>query len=130
MLTFLPITSAAVQPNSRSAAVLNDCIIPRSSITTMASGTVSRIDFRCASRESASSVLATRRWRVRYSCSPPQLMPSPMSAKIAALTSSAGVWLGPVMRKSTSNSLSAVASRPGPKPPMPAAISTAGMNST
>ena len=45
-----PMTSPARQPNSRSAATLKDRITPFSSITTMASGMVSRIDCRWASR--------------------------------------------------------------------------------
>ena len=44
ILMFLPTTSFGPYPNNRSAATLNDCIIPRSLITIIASGTVSRID--------------------------------------------------------------------------------------
>ena len=65
--------------------------MPRSSMTTMASGTVSRIDCRCASRASVSWVLAAARRRVRCKCSPPHAMPMPIAAKAAAFTSSG--WL-------------------------------------
>ena len=43
---FVPMTSAGAKPNSRSAAELKEWMIPRSSITIIASGTVSRIDVR------------------------------------------------------------------------------------
>ena len=46
----VPTTSASRWPNRRSAAALKDWMTPRSSITTVASGTVSRTDRRCASR--------------------------------------------------------------------------------
>jgi hypothetical protein len=61
MLTFFPFTSSATNPNRRSAVALNDWIIPRSSMITIASGTVARIDSRCASRLFSSSI--TRRNR-------------------------------------------------------------------
>ena len=57
-LMFDPITSSAVYPNSRCAALLNERITPCSVMTIIASGTVCRIEFTCASRARRSSVVA------------------------------------------------------------------------
>nr|CCE99075.1 hypothetical protein SFHH103_04601 [Sinorhizobium fredii HH103] len=45
-MTFFPETSLAVKPKSFSAVALNDCILPRLSITTIALGTVARMERR------------------------------------------------------------------------------------
>ena len=60
--------------------------MPRSSMTIIASGTVSRIDCRCASRASASRVITLARTRLRCSSSPPQDTPMPMTAKATPLS--------------------------------------------
>ena len=54
MLTFCPNVSCDFHPNSRSAVLLKSRIRPASSITIIASGTVSRIDRKCASRRARS----------------------------------------------------------------------------
>ena len=63
-------------------------MIPRSSMTIMASGMVSRMDFIWASRATASSALAAAARRERRNKSPRQEAPTPTSAKTAALTMS------------------------------------------
>src|SRR5262245_63599358 len=65
--------------------------------------------------------------RVRQSCSPNQEMPMPTAAKIAASTISGLVKFSMPSTKIPKIRLRAVATRPGPNPPAPAASRMAGM---
>ena len=57
-LIFSPMTSLSWKPNVFSAAALNERMRPRSSMTIIASGIVSRIERRCASRAKTGSLAA------------------------------------------------------------------------
>ncbi len=68
----------------RSAAGLKSRIDPCASITTIASGTVSRIDRRCASRLDNSAAAASVSMRARWNHSPPSAMAKPITTNAAA----------------------------------------------
>src|ERR1035438_9462055 len=103
-------------------------MVPRSSMTIIASGTVSRIDCRCASRASASRVMRMARRRPRCNSSPPQATPIEVTIKAAPLTKpNSDIADGAPSPRNTAATLSIVASKPGPRPPTPAEISTGGM---
>ena len=101
-------------------------MMPRSSMTIIASGTVSRIDCRCASRASASRVIIlVPRW-LRCRSSPPHDTPMPMMANAAKLMNVADVTGGASAIRNELAMLNAVANSPGPRPPIHAATSTEG----
>ena len=106
-------------------------MMPLSSMTIMASGTVSRIDWRWASRISSS------RWRLadwarpRFSRAPNHDMAMPTKPKAAmSMRLDEVASAAPPEAATAVARLRTVAAIPGPKPPMPPAISTAGTNRT
>jgi hypothetical protein len=124
----LPITSFAPYPNSRSAAVEKNCMMPRSSITIMASGTVAKIDSRCASRRSDSR-------RVSRSRSPNQADTRAQHREChgtrhlrGKLRRSGVGEVGPFVRRvEMQKQAQRRAVQSEPEPPSAAAISTGGM---
>ena len=98
-------------------------------MTIIASGTVSRIDLRWASRASASCAACAARYAAALQqLAADQAMPTPSSTKVTASMISAGrqVVYGAMTQEHRRAGRATVASSPGPSPPTPAATRTAG----